>query len=202
MTDEKSKDDGFDIPYTVKNPEQLAQNMMRMMNVGAQALSVWLDDKRADNPQKLATEWNEAGSVIAKVMSAWATEPEKFAERQAMLTGNLIDLWGRTNRRFMGEKVEPLVQPAVGDGRFRDPEWSENPFFDFCKQAYLLSTNWANDMISDAEGVTLCVDAIGTPIARANLRVHGDEPVTTPISSGVTTPAPRSWPLTGSRTSL
>jgi hypothetical protein len=108
MTDEKSRDDGFDIPYTVKNPEQLAQNMMRMMNVGAQALSVWLDDKRADNPQKLATEWNEAGSVIAKVMSAWATEPEKFAERQAMLTGNLIDLWGRTNRRFRGERWSRL----------------------------------------------------------------------------------------------
>jgi polyhydroxyalkanoate synthase len=154
MTDEKSKDDGLpDIPYAVKNPEQLAQNMMRTMNVGAQALARWLDDKRADNPQKLANEWNEAGGVIAQVMSAWATDPEKFAERQAKLTASLIDLWGRTNRRFLGEKMEPLVQPAPGDGRFRDPEWTENPFFDFCKQAYLLSTNWAHEMVSDAEGV-------------------------------------------------
>lgn len=142
-----------DTSYAVKDPEQLAQNMVSLVNVGSRVLSRWLDDKRADNPQKIANEWNEAGNIIGKVMTAWANDPEKFAERQTKLTEELIDLWGRTNRRFMGEAVEPLVNPAPGDGRFRDPEWTENPFFDFCKQAYLLSTNWAEEMIKDADGV-------------------------------------------------
>jgi polyhydroxyalkanoate synthase len=86
-------------------------------------------------------------------MSAWAAEPEKFAARQAKLVEDLIELWGRTHRRFLGEKVEPVAKPGFGDSRFRDPDWSENPFFDFCKQAYLLGSNWADDLVRSAEGV-------------------------------------------------
>ena len=154
MQKRDGKENGLpDTSYAVKDPEQLAQNMVSLVNVSTRALSRWLDDKREDNPQKIANEWNEAGNIIGKVMTAWANAPEKFAERQTKLTEELIDLWGRTNRRFMGETVVPLVKPAPGDGRFRDPEWTENPFFDFCKQAYLLSTNWAEEMIKDAQGV-------------------------------------------------
>ncbi len=180
-----------DIPYAVKDPEQLTQNMLRMMNVGTQALARWLDEKRADNPQKIASEWNEAGNVIAKVMTAWANDPEKFAERQAKLTEDLIDLWGRTNRRFLGEKVDPLVKPASGDGRFRDPDWTDNPFFDFCKQAYLLSTNWAQNMISDAEGVDeaarrrahLYLNQITSALSPSNFPLTNPEVLRTTFSS-------------------
>ncbi|MBX2804455.1 MAG: class I poly(R)-hydroxyalkanoic acid synthase [Hyphomicrobiales bacterium] len=165
--------------------------MLRTMSMGSQALARWLDDKRADNPQKLANEWNEAGAVIARVMSAWATDPEKFTERQAKLTENLIDLWGRTNRRFLGETVEPLVKPALGDGRFRDPEWNDNPFFDFCKQAYLLSTNWAQDMINDAEGVDeavrrrahLYLNQITSALSPSNFPLTNPEVLRTTMSS-------------------
>ena len=35
-----------------------------------------------------------------------------------------------------------------GDQRFKDPEWDHNPFFDFCKQAYLLACKWAEDQLA------------------------------------------------------
>ncbi len=142
-----------DLPYAVRNPEQLAQNMMTLMNVGSLAISRWLSDKRTDGPQTIANEMSEAGAVIASILSAWVAEPEKFAVKQTKLAENFVELWGRTNRRFLGETVEPLVKPATGDNRFRDPEWTENPFFDFCKQAYLLGVNWAEDLVQTAEGV-------------------------------------------------
>jgi polyhydroxyalkanoate synthase len=151
--DQAKKTTALDLPYAVKNPEQLAQNMMKLMDVGSRAISRWLGDKRSDGPQNVANEMSEASSVMASVMAAWMTEPEKFAVKQTRLAENLIDLWGRTHRRFLGEKVEPLVKPGAGDNRFRDPEWTENPFFDFCKQAYLLSVNWAEDLVQNAEGV-------------------------------------------------
>src|SRR4029077_20556608 len=31
-----------------------------------------------------------------------------------------------------------------------DPEWSSNQFYDFLKQAYLLSTRWARQLVADA----------------------------------------------------
>ncbi len=141
------------IPYAVKDPEQLAQNMMKLMDVGGRALARMLDDKRTDGPVGVANEMSEAGNLIASVMSTWLAEPEKFAVKQAKLAEDLVELWGRTHRRFLGEKVEPLAKPAPGDSRFRDAEWSDNPFFDFCKQAYLISVNWADDLVRTAEGV-------------------------------------------------
>lgn len=145
-------DDTREMPYTVKDPEQLAQNMLKLFDVGGRALTRLMTEKRNDAPA-LAGDMGEAGSMFASVMGRWLSEPEKFAAKQSKLAEDLVELWGRTHKRFLGEKVEPLAKPAPGDSRFRDPEWSENPFFDFCKQAYLLGVNWADDLVRSAEGV-------------------------------------------------
>ncbi len=154
MADDQQKPtNASDLPYAVQNPEQFTQNMMKLMNVGSRAMSHWLGENRGNGPQNVASEMSEAGAVMASVMTAWMTDPEKLAAKQAKLAEDMVELWGRTHRRFLGEEVDALVKPSIGDNRFRDPEWNENPFFDFCKQAYLLSVNWAEDLVRNAEGV-------------------------------------------------
>src|SRR5205085_7259077 len=39
------------------------------------------------------------------------------------------------------------------DRRFADPEWSSNQFFDFLKQAYLLTISWADRLVEEAQGL-------------------------------------------------
>jgi polyhydroxyalkanoate synthase subunit PhaC len=151
--DKGSSADAREMPYVVRDPERLAQNMLTLFDVGGRAFTRLLSQKRADGAAGLTTEMGDAANLIAAVMSRWLAEPEKFAVKQTKLAEDLVELWGRTNKRFLGEKVEPLANPAPGDSRFRDPEWSQNPFFDFCKQAYLISVNWADDLVRDAEGV-------------------------------------------------
>ena len=46
-----------------------------------------------------------------------------------------------------------MVEPAKGDKRFADPDWTENPMFDVIKQSYLIASNWLNDLVSGVEGV-------------------------------------------------
>ena len=43
-----------------------------------------------------------------------------------------------------------MVRPAPSDKRFTDPEWTQNQFFDFLKQAYLLTAGWADTLVRDA----------------------------------------------------
>ena len=62
-------------------------------------------------------------------------------------------LWNSTVRRMLGEEVPPVAEPEPGDNRFKDPEWSKNPFFDFWKQAYLITTHWTEDMLDKTEGL-------------------------------------------------
>lgn len=139
--------------YQVKDPEKLAGNMLAVFGEGARALTRYMDDKRADGPYAMANEMTEASKLLGTIAQCWMIEPDKLAVRQTKLTENLVELWGRTYFRLLGQAVEPVARPAPGDARFSDPEWSENPFFDFCKQAYLITTNWADDMLRETEGV-------------------------------------------------
>ena len=46
-----------------------------------------------------------------------------------------------------------MAEPEPKDNRFKDPEWSDNPVFDFLKQAYLITSRWAEDLVEDADGL-------------------------------------------------
>jgi polyhydroxyalkanoate synthase len=54
---------------------------------------------------------------------------------------------------MVGEQALPVIEPDARDKRFSDPDWSSNQFFDFLKQAYLLTVRWANHLVADAKGI-------------------------------------------------
>lgn len=47
----------------------------------------------------------------------------------------------------MGEVPEPLIQESAGDKRFHDPDWQNNPAFNYVKQAYLLNAEFMQQMV-------------------------------------------------------
>ncbi len=49
--------------------------------------------------------------------------------------------------------ASPVIEPDPRDKRFTDAEWSNNQFFDFLKQAYLLTAQWGNRLVAEAEGL-------------------------------------------------
>jgi polyhydroxyalkanoate synthase len=51
-------------------------------------------------------------------------------------------------------RPSPSIAPERGDRRFNDPAWSEEPVFDYLKQAYLLTAKRALEMVEQAEGWT------------------------------------------------
>ena len=44
-------------------------------------------------------------------------------------------------------------RPSRRTAASRIPEWSENPVFDFLKQAYLITSRWAEELVEEAEGL-------------------------------------------------
>ena len=77
----------------------------------------------------------------------------KLSEAQTLFFGQFANLWNNVLARAMGMPIAPLIEPASTDNRFKDPEWSANPFFDFCKQAYLLACKWAEDQLATTPGL-------------------------------------------------
>src|SRR5262249_1899808 len=72
-------------------------------------------------------------------------------ELQTSLGKSYLDLWASAVKRLAGEQTEPIAKPDPRDKRFADPEWSSNQFFDFLKQVYLLTVQWAEHMVKHAK---------------------------------------------------
>jgi polyhydroxyalkanoate synthase len=140
--------------YRIADPEQFARNMLRAFEEGNRAITGLLERPDAKiGPYSAASEFTAATETLTNIARAWMEDPARLANAQAKLLGDYAELWNNALRRLMGEKVDPVAKPSPSDNRFKDPEWSENPYFDFWKQAYLLTTNWAEDMLRKTEGL-------------------------------------------------
>lgn len=85
-------------------------------------------------------------------MSLWAN-PLKTMQVNAAALQSFADLWTGCARRALGQDVEPVITPARGDRRFKDPAWSQEIGFDALKQSYLLTARWLDALVADAEGL-------------------------------------------------
>jgi polyhydroxyalkanoate synthase subunit PhaC len=141
--------------YHIDKLDTLARNMVRLFDQGAKAFSTLAERNRSNEqgPYSIASEASEAAKILGEVARHWVSDPGKFAAAQGELFKSYADLWGRSFRRFLGAEVEPVVVPEPGDNRFKDPDWSNGQYFDFWKQAYLITSRWAEDLTRNTEGV-------------------------------------------------
>src|SRR5215470_15205943 len=107
-----------------------------------------------DTQDKTATKF-DADAFAMNIARAMESSGQALAaDLQHRMGKAYLDLWGSTVRRMAGEDdVKPAIEPSPRDKRFQDPEWKSNQFFDFVMQLYLLTTQWAHDLVRDAEGL-------------------------------------------------
>jgi polyhydroxyalkanoate synthase len=136
------------------NAEAFAMNIAKAMEKGGQALAAYLQPAASGEVQdKPPNELSELVKTLSAVAEYWLADPDRATDIQTKIGKAYLDLWGTSVRRLAGEQVPPVAKPAPRDKRFADPEWKSNQFFDFVLQLYLLTTQWANDLVRDAEGL-------------------------------------------------
>lgn len=95
----------------------------------------------------------------------------KMLDVQMELWRDFQSLWLNTTARLLGQEAPPVIEPEVGDRRFKDEEWATNPVFDFLKQSYLLNSRWMRRTLANVEGLDeqllQSVDFIGRQIIDA-----------------------------------
>src|ERR1700733_8860294 len=136
------------------DPEAFAMNLARAMESGGQALAAYLKPReQGESKDKPPKELGEVIKTFTTVADYWLSDKTRAAELQMKLGKAYLDLWGSSVRRLAGEQVSPAIEPSPRDKRFSDPEWRSNQFFDFVMQVYLLTTQWAQDLVRHAEGL-------------------------------------------------
>jgi len=136
------------------NPEAFAMNLARAMETSGQALAAFLKPRESGEvTDKPPNELTEVIKTFTAVAEYWLSDTDRSADLQKKMAKAYLDLWGSSMRRLAGEQATPVIEPSPRDKRFSDPEWKSNQFFDFLLQVYLLSTQWAQDLVRNADGL-------------------------------------------------
>jgi polyhydroxyalkanoate synthase len=134
--------------------EKLSLNLARATEEGQRALAAYVKPFEAGETQsEVAAQVADCVNTLGQVAEHWLSDANRAIEAQTKLTTSFIDLWGRTLTRMTGEDAEPLVPPDASDKRFADPRWQGLPFFDFLRQAYKLSSEWAEEIVDRTENL-------------------------------------------------
>ena len=92
----------------------------------------------------------QAFNTLGRQMLA---DPGRILAAQLQAWESYLELWQNAGQRMLGLDAQAVVEPAADDRRFRNDAWTENPLFDFIKQAYLIASRTINDTVADTQGL-------------------------------------------------
>jgi poly[(R)-3-hydroxyalkanoate] polymerase subunit PhaC len=142
--------------YLVKDPERFALNMARMIEQAGKAASAWAEPReKGEVRDRVAEPVVDMVKTFSKLSEYWLSDPQRALEAQTRLFAGYMTVWANAIQRVSpnAEAPDDAVKPERSDKRFQDPEWGRNAFFDFLKQAYLVTSRWAADLVEHAEGL-------------------------------------------------
>lgn len=141
-------------PFIVKDPEAMARNMAHMVEELGKAATAWVTPRETgEKTDSLSGPATDMVKTFSKLSEYWLSDPKRTVEAQTHLLTSYFDIWSNSIRKVSGE---PSVDPAeshMGDKRFKDEDWQNNAFFSFMRQAYWVTTDWADKLVKDADGL-------------------------------------------------
>ncbi|MEO1608245.1 MAG: class I poly(R)-hydroxyalkanoic acid synthase [Pseudomonadota bacterium] len=138
--------------FSLTPPQEFAFSMLQLFEEGSKVMvEASRHTDQIASPLSIAQKIVDASQTMRDIAQDWMSEPARLAEAQAELMQGYVNIWHNTAQCMMGQ--EPVVEPKTGDHRFKDPEWSSNPYFDYWKQMYLLTSNWAEDVLEKTNGL-------------------------------------------------
>ena len=133
--------------------EALAHNIAQAIEQGGKALAAYLRPRESGEIKTtIADDIGEMVRSIGRVAEYYMSDPERALSGaggadQAVRRPLGFDAAAPPGRA--GAARSP--RPTPRDKRFADPAWRDNPYFDFIKQAYVLTTRWADDLVKRAD---------------------------------------------------
>ncbi len=140
----------------LENLTELSANTMRLAwetNRAAMAVFAPFFSAGSSDASASSVMGTDIARTFETVFAHWTNDPSRTLEAQEKLRKQFISLCISTAERLQGRETSPVVEPGARDKRFSDPAWKDNPFFDFLKQAYLIATGWATDLVKDSDNL-------------------------------------------------
>ncbi|MEM9999478.1 MAG: class I poly(R)-hydroxyalkanoic acid synthase [Pseudomonadota bacterium] len=138
--------------YVVKDPEAFSKNLAKMIEAAGHAASEWVRPReKGEYRDTLADPMADMTKTFSKVTEYWLSDPQRALEAQTRLFSGYMGIWSNSIQRMGDPSVGEAVPGDKRDKRFSDEDWSQQAFFSFLKQAYLVTADWAHHLVDDAQ---------------------------------------------------
>jgi polyhydroxyalkanoate synthase len=139
------------LPDNAPSPAELAEAWSKVI-AGALHLATTAATRPSDAASK-PFDPTAPARAFGELTAHFLTHPAEILAAQQRAAADWMKLWGSAAARATGGGPAPVIAPERGDRRFNDPAWTEEPLFDYLKQAYLLTAKRALEAIEQAEGL-------------------------------------------------
>jgi polyhydroxyalkanoate synthase len=140
------------LPTGAPSPSELADAWSKVI-AGSLGLMKASTERALSGETPKAFDPSAPGRAFGEFAAHLWQNPQQLLKAQQDAAADWMKLWSSAAARAAGKPAEPVIAPERGDRRFSDPAWSEEPVFDYLKQAYLLTAKRALDMVEQAEGL-------------------------------------------------
>jgi polyhydroxyalkanoate synthase len=140
----------FRLPESIPSPTEIADAWSQVV-ANAIKLAGTAAERAADPHVPQAYDPAAPARAFGAFAAHLFTHPDELVRAQQKAAADWMQLWTNAAARAAGAKPEPAAEPQRGDRRFSDPAWSDEPVFDYLKQAYLLTARRAMELVEGSD---------------------------------------------------
>jgi polyhydroxyalkanoate synthase len=132
------------------------EELAKVFHDVAERSSKILGDFAQKQARSLSSAVRDEMGIAKAFMDLYARMAEDPATITSLSVNLWIDyarLWQSTWMKMMGLESQPIAEPAKGDSRFKDADWSGNFLFDYFKQSYLIAARHIQHAVSEVQGL-------------------------------------------------
>src|SRR6185295_18837008 len=132
------------------------EELTRVCQEVAERSSKILGEFAQKQAQSMSSAMRDEMGIAKALMDLYARmagDPNLMASVSINWWMDQTRLWQSSWMKMLGVPSAPVAEPAKGDARFKDEDWSQNFVFDYLKQSYLLAARHIQHAVSEVEGL-------------------------------------------------
>jgi len=138
------------------NQANQAEELSKVCQSVAERSSKILGEFAQKQAQSMSAAMRDEMGIAKAFMdlySRMAADPAALATFSMNMWIDYARLWQSSWMKMMGLQSQAIAEPAKGDSRFKDDDWSSNFLFDYLKQSYLIAARHIQQAVSEVEGL-------------------------------------------------
>src|SRR5882672_989675 len=139
-------------PANQNESEQLAKVCQQVAERSSRILGDFAQ-KQSESMSAAMRDDMGIAKAYMDLYSRIAADPAMLASVSMNLWMDQMRLWQSSWMKLFGMASQPVAEPAKGDYRFKDEDWSKNFLFDYIKQSYLIASRHIQQAVASVEGL-------------------------------------------------